>query len=234
MLLDRGTALASVSQPAILPMQHRSSRTNCEPSHSSVDPKSAADRPWTIQTPRHQPQPLASDTHPSAAKGCRPSWIGYFCQSYRRIRRLSFGRQCCFRVPDDTPIADVVRSRHERHTLVGDWQYGLTKPPHSAMSDMCPIRFDFPMRRNFPQPRDPRIAHRHARIEPLRHRVADERGALLGQQRQQPFLLRDQRVEPGGLAVEEGGDGALFRSSGGKLTRMLAICALFARGILVP
>ena len=51
-----------------------------------------------------------------------------------------------------------------------------------------------------------------------------ERGALLGQQRQQPLLLGDQRVEPGGLAVEEGGDGALFGEGWQAKRHVLARC----------
>ena len=66
------------------------------------------------------------------------------------------------------------------------------------------------MPRHLPQPLHPRILHRHRRIKPLGDGVRDDGLALLLQQLNQLFLLGHQRVDLGGLAVEEGGDGALF------------------------
>src|SRR5437016_4328589 len=68
-----------------------------------------------------------------------------------------------------------------------------------------------PMLRYLPQPLHSRILHRHPRIKPLRHCMTDEGSTLLLQQLDQPLFLRYQGVDFGSFAVEEGGDGALFR-----------------------
>jgi hypothetical protein len=70
------------------------------------------------------------------------------------------------------------------------------------------------MRRHLPYPRHARVLQRRVRVEAARDGVADERGALLLQQRDQPLLLGDKRVDPGRLAVEERGDGVLFGERG--------------------
>ena len=70
------------------------------------------------------------------------------------------------------------------------------------------------MRRNLPQPLDPGVLHGDIGIEPLRDRMADERGALLLEHSDQLLLLGNERVDPGGLAVEEARDAALLRKRG--------------------
>src|SRR5690606_15530917 len=52
-----------------------------------------------------------------------------------------------------------------------------------------------PMPGNFANPLHPRVLHRHVRVEPLRHRLRDERLALLGEQREELFLLLDEGVD---------------------------------------
>ena len=66
-----------------------------------------------------------------------------------------------------------------------------------------------PVRRDLAQPRDAGIAHRRARVEAAGDGAGDDRPALLGQQLQQAFLRRHQRVQPRRLPVEVVGDGAL-------------------------
>ena len=66
------------------------------------------------------------------------------------------------------------------------------------------------MRRNLSQPLDAGVLQGHIGVEALGGGVADEGGALFLVQFDQPLLLGDEGVDFGRLAVEEGGDGALF------------------------
>ncbi len=66
------------------------------------------------------------------------------------------------------------------------------------------------MRRNLPQPLDAGVAQGGRRVQAASDGVGDEGAAFLGQQGQQFFFSRNQRVQFGGFAVEVGGDGALF------------------------
>ncbi|MBA1342037.1 MAG: hypothetical protein C5S52_00330 [ANME-2 cluster archaeon] len=67
-----------------------------------------------------------------------------------------------------------------------------------------------PPHRNLPHPLDPGVLHGRIRIQPLGDGVADERGTFLPHELDLPPFLRDERIDAPGLAVEEGGDGALF------------------------
>src|SRR5690554_700967 len=65
------------------------------------------------------------------------------------------------------------------------------------------------MLRNLPNPLHSRVIHGNVGVEPPGHGPGDERRALLLQESEEPPLLLDEGVDPGGFAVEEGGDGAL-------------------------
>ena len=56
---------------------------------------------------------------------------------------------------------------------------------------------------------EPRFHGRHALHGSARHKLGDSLLGPLMQQFDLPLLLRDQLVDAGGLAVEEGGDGLL-------------------------
>jgi len=66
------------------------------------------------------------------------------------------------------------------------------------------------MLRYLPQPFDTRILHLGIGVEPFGNSVADEGGSLLLEQLDLPPLLFDQRIDPRRLAVQKGGNGALF------------------------
>jgi len=71
-----------------------------------------------------------------------------------------------------------------------------------------------PVRGDRAEPLNAGVLHRHIGVEALGDGVADEGGALLLQQPDQPLLLRHQRVDLRRLAVEEVGDGELLRTAG--------------------
>src|SRR5690625_2055929 len=62
---------------------------------------------------------------------------------------------------------------------------------------------DLPMRRDLPQPIDAGGLAGGVRVETLCDGAGEERLALLGSPLQQRPLLRDQRVDTGGLLVQE-------------------------------
>ena len=68
----------------------------------------------------------------------------------------------------------------------------------------------FPMGRHLAQPLDAGVLHRHVGVEALGDGPADEGGALLLEQLDQPLLLRYEGVDLRRLPVEEAGDGALL------------------------
>ena len=66
------------------------------------------------------------------------------------------------------------------------------------------------MCRNLSQPLDAGVLQGHVGVEALGDGVSDQGGALFLEQLDQPLFLGDEGVDFGRLAVEEGGDGALF------------------------
>ena len=66
------------------------------------------------------------------------------------------------------------------------------------------------MRRDLAEPFDAGVFHRRGGVEALGDGVRDVGLALLPQQRDQPPLRLDQRINLRRLPIEEGGDGALF------------------------
>ena len=66
------------------------------------------------------------------------------------------------------------------------------------------------MARDLASPVDPRLLHRHLRIQPLGDRVADQGRAFLLEQLDEPLLLGDEGVDLGGFAIENGGDFVLL------------------------
>ena len=66
------------------------------------------------------------------------------------------------------------------------------------------------MRRNLAEPFDAGILHGRVGIQALGDGVADERGALLLQQLDQPLLLLHQRINLPRLPVEKSGDDSLL------------------------
>jgi hypothetical protein len=67
-----------------------------------------------------------------------------------------------------------------------------------------PKSFRLPMCRDFAEPLHTGIFHGHVRVEAFGDGARDERGALLLQQLDQPFLLRHKRSNLRRLPVEEG------------------------------
>ena len=67
------------------------------------------------------------------------------------------------------------------------------------------------MRRHIAQPLDAGGLHRGIGVEALGDGMGDDGLPLFLEQRDQLFLLRHQRVDLAGLAVEEGGDGGRWK-----------------------
>ena len=72
------------------------------------------------------------------------------------------------------------------------------------------------MRRHLAEPFDAAVLHRRVGVEALGDGVGDDGLPLLLEQRDEPLLLGHQRVDLRRLPVEEGGDGDLLFSGGGK------------------
>ena len=66
------------------------------------------------------------------------------------------------------------------------------------------------MLRHFAQPFDAGILHRRSGVQAFGDGVGNHRLPLFLEQFDQIFLFGNQRVNLGGFAVEEGGDGLLF------------------------
>ena len=73
-------------------------------------------------------------------------------------------------------------------------------------------RFDFPVRRNTPEPFDAGILHGNARGEAPGDRLRDEGSSPLLEQLDQPLLLRHQTINPRRLASEKGRNRLLLGS----------------------
>src|SRR5690606_17290766 len=84
-------------------------------------------------------------------------------------------------------------------------------------------RHHAPVRWDVADPGDAGGLHGDGGVEALRDRLVDERGALLGQERDQALLLLDERVDGGGLPVEEVSDGALASKLGRRQLEVLEV-----------
>ena len=66
------------------------------------------------------------------------------------------------------------------------------------------------MRRNLPQPLNPRIAHGGVGVQAFGDRMTDDGLTFLFEQGDELLLLLNQRINPQSLVVEELGDLGLF------------------------
>lgn len=66
------------------------------------------------------------------------------------------------------------------------------------------------MLRHLPDPLHARILERRGGVEAASDGVADEGGAMFGEEGEAAAFVGDEGVDLGGFAVEVGGDGALF------------------------
>lgn len=110
---------------------------------------------------------------------------------------------------DDFPRTNVLAVDEWNPPVIVEIVRRVNHDPNCDLGTDVTEPSDFPMRRYVADPLGAGVLHRDGWVEALGDGVADEGGAFLLEQVDQPSLLRNQPINPLRLPIQKAGDGGL-------------------------